>query len=32
VIANLTARVTAKGQSFKKAISWAENELEGIMR
>ena len=32
VIANLTARVTAKGHSFKKAISWAENELEGIMR
>ncbi len=32
VIANLTARVTAKGHSFKKAISWAENELEGVMR
>ena len=32
VIANLTARVTAKGYSFKKAIRWAENELEGIIR
>ena len=32
VIANLTARVTAKGHSFKKAIRWAENELEGVMR
>jgi hypothetical protein len=32
VIANLTARVTAKGHSFQKAIKWAENELEGVMR
>ena len=32
VIANLIARVTAKGHSFKKAIKWAENELEGVMR
>jgi hypothetical protein len=32
IIANLTARVTAKGHSLKKAIRWAENELEGVMR
>ena len=32
VIANLTARVTSKGHSFEKAIKWAENELEGVMR
>ena len=30
IIANLVARITAKGQSIKKGIRWAENELEGI--
>ncbi len=32
IIANLVARITSKGQSIKKGIRWAENELEGIMR
>ena len=32
VIPNLVARVTQGGDSFDDAISWAENELEGIMR
>ena len=29
---NLVARVTQGGETFDDAISWAENELEGIMR
>ena len=29
---NLVARVTQGGETFDEAISWAENELEGIMR
>ena len=32
IIPNLVARVTQGGDSFDDAISWAENELEGIMR
>ena len=32
IIANLVARITSKGQSIKKGIRWAENELEGVMR
>ncbi len=32
VYPNLVARVTLGGDSFDDAISWAENELEGLMR
>lgn len=31
VIPNLVARVTHGGETFDKAIKWAENELEGIL-
>jgi len=29
---NLVASVTQGGETFDDAISWAENELEGMMR
>ncbi len=32
LLPNLVARVTQAGESFDKAISWAENELEGFLR
>ena len=32
VVPNLVARVTQGGDSFEDAISWAENELEGVLR